>query len=302
MLWLLIKLSSNFKDIAVYPLVIKSPYLNKVIVNQPYKSVLITSKTQGFKISLANYFTKKKPIVMNLSKIILTKNEDVYKTNIILSKYIKQIYDSLEIGDEIVSVKPDTLTLLLKDVISKRVPVHINLSLDFEKQYELYKPLKHEPDSITITGLKKDIDKISYLPTEYRYLKNLNKSIYLNLKIIKPKPLGRDVACNVSTSSDNIIVYVPVSKFTEGSVNIPVTVINNTRQKGIKVFPNNVKITYLVSLSDYNKVSPLMFVAAIDFPGLKTSELNKTKVQLINHPDYIRITKIDPEKVEYIIW
>ena len=77
-LWLLIKLSNNFKDTAIYPLVIKSPIHNKIIVNQPYNTVAITSKTQGFKISFANYFTKKKPIVVNLSKIKSNQKMKMY--------------------------------------------------------------------------------------------------------------------------------------------------------------------------------------------------------------------------------
>ena len=70
-------------------------------------------------------------------------------------------------------------------------------------------------------------------------MKNLNKNKYLSLKIIKPPHTEK-----LTISNDNIIVYVPVAKFTEGTVDVPVTVINNIKQKGIRVFPNNVRITY----------------------------------------------------------
>ena len=296
-LWLLIRLSGEFSETTAFPIVIKNSYKSKILALQPYKSVLITYKTTGFKLTFPDYFTKKKPLIIDLSKNKLTKKGNLYKTYICLAKYLKQISDSLNISDEIISIRPDTLTFYFQDVISKKVPVISNLTINLEKQFELYKPIVYKPDIITVTGLKKDIDKITHLETESKVLNKLNKNMYISLKINKPKDVEK-----ISVDPKEVVVFIPVEKFTEGSVMVPITVINNLRHRNVKIFPDKVQVNYQVSLKDYNKINPLMFIAAIDFKNLKQSEINKAKIQIINHPLFTRITKIFPEKVEFIIW
>jgi hypothetical protein len=58
----------------------------------------------------------------------------------------------------------------------------------------------------------------------------------------------------------------------------------------------------MVALKDYKKINESMFWAMIDFTklDLKSAD-NKVKVLITKFPSFVKITKIDPEKVEYII-
>jgi len=68
-----------------------------------------------------------------------------------------------------------------------------------------------------------------------------------------------------------------------------------------KTFPDKVKIYYTVALKDYSNVEPWMIQAVADLSGVDMAEDDRIKVSLESYPSYIRINKIEPEKVEFII-
>lgn len=296
-LWILVKLSGDYNNNAVYPIVINTRLDSKLLTYQSSKTVSISYRTEGIRSSFLDYFSAKKPLTISITKFKLEKIGIEYRALISLSDHIKQISDSLKVSDKNIKISPDTITLFFQDICKKKVPVHVNLTIDFDNQYELYEPIKFEPDSIVISGLKSDVDRVSQLETESKVLTKLNKSRYLNLKIARPKNAEK-----LTFIPDNIIAGIRVEKFTEGSINIPVTVINNKRQRSVKVFPDKVKVNYIVPLKDYNKVNPLMFVAAINFNELKQTDNNKIKVQIISYPEFTKILSVKPERVEFIIW
>lgn len=301
-LWFLIRLTGEFKETVIYPVIYNHPFKNKIIINQPDKLLSLTYKVKGFDLSFNNYLNKKKPLLINLGKQnLLLVNErqqgNEYRAEINTSRFLKQISEQLNIPEESLTISPDTVYIYFMDIFSKKVRVKVNLSLSFEKQFALYKPVIFKPDSITIYGTKRDIDKINLIETQFKLIKNLFKSEYLTLKVIKPKTIDK-----VNISSDKVTCFIPVEKFTEGTMNIPVTVLNNVKNKSVRTFPDKVQITYLVALSDYNKINPSMFAAGVDYLNAKEMANNKIKIQILNKPEFVKITKIKPDKVEFIIW
>ena len=67
----------------------------------------------------------------------------------------------------------------------------------------------------------------------------------------------------------------------------------------MKIFPEKVQITYIVGFSDFDRVSEQMFAARVDY--LKRDNGNRLSVEITRHPDFVKILKQDPSKVEYLI-
>ena len=76
--------------------------------------------------------------------------------------------------------------------------------------------------------------------------------------------------------------------------------IDNNSNKKLRLFPDKVKIKYIVSLTDYNIIKDNSFIISIDTADI-SSENNFLPVYLIDYPSNTRITSIEPKEVEYII-
>ena len=246
---------------------------------------------------LINYSIRNLKLIINLQKIKLIKTCDEYKATFEVSKFIKQIAEQLNTGDEVITVYPDTVVLFYSDLYSKKVPVKLNLFISYDTQFGLYNQIIFKPDSINISGTKNLIENISYINTEFKPLTKLKRNEYLTVKLINPSTSDK-----VNINPNKVTVFIPVEKFTEGRLTVPIAFINNNSGKTIKTFPDKVEITYLVALPDYNKVSTSTLSACVDCLDAQNTENNKIQVRLLNKPDFIQVTQIKPDRVEFILW
>ena len=93
---------------------------------------------------------------------------------------------------------------------------------------------------------------------------------------------------------------IDVDELTSGSIEIKVDAKTDNNSMEIRVLPSKVKIYYQVGLSDFQKVSEKMFEAKIVLP--ESGDLpEKLKVVLSKEPDFIKVKRIEPLFVEYLI-
>jgi hypothetical protein len=98
-----------------------------------------------------------------------------------------------------------------------------------------------------------------------------------------------------------IKVFIPVDKFTEVIYTIPIHCENNPGGTDIKTFPSTITLSCLVAVSDFDKISSEMFIAAIDYNKIAELKPEKIKVNLVKMPPQIYNIKFHPKTVEYII-
>lgn len=294
--WTLIKFSKDYTTVLKYPVIFKNIPANRVLVNYPDSTISLTVTAKGFKLIYNEFFNKPYPLEIDLSTVHLKRKGDFYYSNLFTTTVTSELSKQLMFPNNIVSIDPDTLTFTFEKRYFKKVPVESRLEMNFKKQYQLYDSIKFSPDSVTISGSLNDIKKISSVKTEQKVLKNLSSSEFVDLNIELPKKL------NVSVSPKKIVGYVNVEKFTESNIEIPINHNADKVNKSIKLFPNKVNVSYLVALKDYKKINEGMFWAFVDFSklDLKSAD-NKVKIVITKFPSFTKITKIDPEKVEFII-
>ena len=117
----------------------------------------------------------------------------------------------------------------------------------------------------------------------------------VKLELLETEDLQR-----VEIEDLNITATINVTKFTEASVELPIGVINLPEKYTLKAFPENVTVKYNVAFTNYEKVTPNLFKAVVDYSSIKPGS-NKLKVILTKQSPEIRAVKLYPEKVEYII-
>jgi hypothetical protein len=292
-IWFMIKLSNVYDEEILFPVEYINIPENKVIVNNVDSFLVIHIKTTGFKLLEYKYLKNPGPLKIDLTRLYKRNSADNNDYFLLTSLMQYQIQQQVGTKNQLVSVKPDTLYFSFEKSFSKKVPVKLDLDLNFKKQFAVYDSITLTPDSIIVSGAYKLLKDIEYIETEKKSISNLsaNTELILRLRNSYPKNL-------VSFNEKTVKIVVPVEKFTESVLELPVNLVNDNSNLSIKLFPDKVTVTYLVAMKDFKKINEDEFTAIADY----TKRTNKTmKIFLLRYPPKVRITKIDPENIEYIL-
>lgn len=286
--WLLIKLSANYTVTEPLTIDIKDAPADLVVVDGS-QELKVTLSTSGFE--LLNYYFKpasKRKVDISLEEVPLHKDsEGTYSFSISYAK--EKVAKYLAIEPSEVSFDENRISIRMEHLDSLRVKVMPNIDISYEKQYNRHGRIQIKPDSITIYGPKSKLKEIDNIYTESISLKNISSNIDINV------PLHPEEMINFDSKEVNI--KINVEKYTEAIANVK---IENNSDKKLRLFPDKVKIKYIVSLTDYNIIKDNSFIISIDTADI-FSENNFLPVYLIDYPSNTRIISIEPKEVEYII-
>lgn len=267
--------------------------LDKVIANNLPETIQIQVKSSGFNLLVYKLRHKNDTIQLDIkdSKALPVKNHFYLPPNSQADKITAQFSNDIKV----VRIVPDTIFLNFNKKVTKKVPVKVNLTIEFDKYYQQTDSTKVIPEFIRISGAAEVIEKIKYVETEPATIKNVNDSLLLKQNILRTADLKL-----VDLSQSEVQVKVNVTKYTEGSLELPIEIENLPPGYGLKIFPDKVSIKYNVAFQNYEKITVLQFRAIVDYSKIEPGS-NKLKVQLVKTPLEVRSVKINPEKVEYII-
>jgi hypothetical protein len=295
LLWLLTVLNKDYNTILSYPVRYTKIPRELVLLNDATERLVLDIQARGFTLLRLKMQSKLSPLTLDVNSFSLQSvpGESPIILYLVTDLIIDKLQQQLTSDIKIKSVVPDTLLLLLTDKFSKKVPVKLDLDLEFERQYMQVGKLEVIPDSITISGPDKIIDTINFIISKHENITGLKKNVTIDLDLLLPDKL--------ESSTMEVSVNIPVDKFTEGSVKVPIEVINIPDSLFLRAFPANVEIKYRVGLNDYKKVNEHMFMAVLDYSAKESSIGNKLDVQLVKVPEFVQVTNFSPKSVEYII-
>ncbi len=265
-----------------------------IMVGDPPSSLELTVNSYGY--TLVRYFVSRRlmPIVFDVNSFSLNRLPDTETRNyyILSSVAANRIAGQLGADIDILDIRPDTLFFSFTRMISRKLPVKPALDLDFNQQFMVKGNIDVEPDSVMVHGPESVIDTMKFVPTKETVIRGLNKSTRKNIELTDIEKL---------TFSPNVVlVNIPVEQFTEASINIPVEVTNLPDTLTMKTFPSRITVSYLVALSDYDKVNAQLFRATVDYLGPPTGP-GRLAVRLVDQPDFVRSVRFSPQSVDFII-
>jgi len=275
-------------------------YLNlptdKTLTNNLPKQFTLGVNAKGFDLMKYYFKSNKLPITVDLSKTNLKvspkqeKEFDVATTNF-MPEIRKYVGEDIEIS----SIKPDTIKLYFNDLLSKKVPVNLNVKVQCRKQFDTKGKPSVSPDSITISGSKEELDSIDFVNTIREEYKEADRTIAEMMNIEKKKD------ANIFYSIDKVYVTIPVEKFTEKTLEIPIRIINLKPKYNIKILPSKATINFMIAVNDYNRATASLFNAVADFKDFDPANDSKIKVTFTTSPDYVKSIHTSPPFVDYII-
>jgi len=294
--WMLIKLSDNYTVELSFPVVYENQPENMMLVEDVDSTIQVGLDAQGFVIVKLKYFSRKAKFHIDLGKVRLKKHGREYYAMVNTREWAQETARKYDVQGGIVFIRPDTIAFRFEKIVSKHVKVIPDLKFTFAKQYFPYDSLRLEPDRCKISGLAATIDTISAVQTEKREFDNLSQNLNEKVRIRNPLP-GQ-----LFIDPSEVAVTMPVEKFTESELFVPVLIRNNNKNLRVKVFPDKVKIVFMVALKDFRKVSPEMFTVSVDLSKADLASGAKLPVSIDTHPAFTKIKSMEPSEVDYLIF
>lgn len=250
----------------------------------------VTLNAQGYK--LIGYYFKTPTIdfdFMALDKL----NDSIYYWD--RQSNFLQLKNNFDEGVEIVQAKPDRLLLQydINDVV--KVPIVLNSRVEFAQGYDLSSKFQLIPDSVTIIGPQSEISKIKFVQTDTMDLKDVNANVLKNVRLAIPEAYQK-----FKISTKTVDVSGVVEKFSEGTLQLPITLKNVPENTQIKTFPREVTVTFYTSLSKFNTVRAKDFKVECDYTNV-TKDKPYLKPELSAVPEAVKSARVVQERIEFIL-
>ncbi len=186
------------------------------------------------------------------------------------------------------------IILTLEDRATRRVPVVLQDSITFASGYHPVKPVVLKPDSVTVSGPITAVNNITEWVTDSLIILDVNKSASYPVTLAASPP-------EISLRPQLVEAVIEVEQLTEKSFFVPLVVRN--APDSLRYFPETVKVTCTVGLSDYNKISAEDFRPEIDLSAVSLSEgKNTVPIRIVKQSDYALSVQFTPKSAEFVIF
>jgi len=214
---------------------------------------------------------------------------------IVLSSQLKALNDKRPANQQIVSLNPDSLYFDFSSRAVKRVPIELQYKVGFKRQFILSDDIVLNPNYVTISGPAETIANIKSWKTDSLTASDVEDPIDQTVRL-KSVPES-----NMSVFPKAVRVHIPVSEFTEKTIEVPVKLINNKNYYNVKMFPQKVKITFTVALSKYSVTDEHAFEAIADLSLWQDLKYSQLPVKVTVTPPYCKLVKIEPQNLDFIV-
>ncbi|MGC6430464.1 MAG: CdaR family protein [Jejuia sp.] len=284
------KLSKEYTNTVVFNIDKINVPEDKVVLNDSSNKLKITLKTHGFKW-LTYYF--------NQPKLKIDFSNEVYtiRDNFIYTKSISYINEMEQFQNEtkILNISPDTLRFKYDTNLVRKIPVAINTDITFAPGFDVLNNYEVTPDSITVIGPHEVVQNIEILKTEQVILNDIKSDIDTEVKLILPKNTK-----DLKFSAMKVNLTADVEKFTEGTLTVPVQIINTKEDISIKYFPKMLKVSFYTSLKEFASVKANDFKIVCDFEKVDTQQ-SFLIPELVQQPKSVKRVKLNQQHIEFII-
>ncbi len=288
-IWFINALSKQYSTTIEQPVIYKGLPATVLPTQLPQKLITEVSG-RGFDLMQYSFNNNKRSLIIDLKNLpssAFAGNPNTVNTIRLLNEN-RNITDGINIK----SVTPEIIRLNSMARFSKKVPVKAVVKYDFKKQYAQSGAFIIQPDSVYVSGDSLTIKKITEVTTEPAEFNDLDRTLFHSVKLKQPD------SSKISYNTDKVWLYLKVEPFTEGSVTIPVTVMNSG-MKQITLVPDIVTVSYHIPLSLYNNIRAEQFEATTSIP--KNIESNKLKIKIAKKPLEVTNVTIVPEEVDFFI-
>lgn len=299
--WFYRALDDTYADNIQYPLTFINLPQNKILSSEPLNEITLRVRGNGY--TLLNNKLNPPSLELNVNDFSLGSQSIDSLSLYLISRQAKEIFAaelSKKNNDplEILSTYPDTIVFNFLKTSTKKVTVVPKFTDEenlYARQYMLNGSISVIPEKIIAVGPFSIVDTLSQVYTHEINLVSLKDTA---TKKVKLSPVQ-----GVRFLDEKIKITIPVDKYTEELIEIPISVKNLPDSLYLKVFPRTVKIRYDVTLSQYDKVEMSLFKPYVDYKEAASATTSEQKIHVYidSVPKQAHAIDIYPKSVEFLI-
>ncbi len=290
MIWFINNLSESYVNYATFDLEYINAPDSLLLADISKANVNVKLKAVGFQF--LGFNLKNKKILIDLSTVE-KEGSNFYIPHTV---FRKQIESQLPGSMSLLEMDKDTLSFNFYSTETKKVKVKPRLRINLAQNYLLDGDLKIEPDSITITGPKNEIDSINDVSTLKQNLTDLTSDFSRTVEVYKSPELE-----NTVFSTGTVLVSGAVARFSEKILEIPIKVINEPKGMQVKIFPDKVSVVCKAKIDELKQLQSSDFQVTADYGTVENGNLKMLELVLAKKPKSIHSAHLNEKKVEFIL-
>lgn len=204
------------------------------------------------------------------------------------------IKDAINFDVLVLKIRPDTLFFIKHKGSTKLLPIKANINISYAKGFSMVAKPLISPAYVSVSGDSTTLNQLDTIYTLPIHLKDIHENYSSTITLKK-------ISENVNYNVKDVALNFKVDRFTEASVKIPVQISNKTSNEKIKLLPDFVTVTYLVSMTDYNNITANSFRAVVNYNHIIEKQ-KALKVELNVAPSEVNVLKIEPSTISYLIY
>lgn len=183
--WYLNELSKDLKGTINYPVRYINPPKDRIVTGDLPDKLEMELRGPGYSILKVKLSGSRAPVVVDFSRLSprrLPGNMPHYYlvTSGLINNFSKQLHADFEI----LSIHPDTLFFGYDRLVTRRMPVKPDLTVDLAEGRKVI--IVPDPDSITVSGPAHILDTIRGIRTRHRSFKRMDENFRAKVPLVSP--------------------------------------------------------------------------------------------------------------------
>ncbi|WP_093303687.1 MULTISPECIES: CdaR family protein [Salegentibacter] len=288
LIWFFVQISKEYTQVIDIPVSYENVPLDKTLSKERPDNLQLRIQDKGFAIWYYQIF--KPRVELDLGKATEEDGELVY--NFEANREVLE--EQVNINFEKARFIQESLSVEFQPKKNKWVNVRPRIDLNYAVGYSAGEPVSLQPDSVQVSGPENIIDTLQNLNTVYLKINNINTNVSGRVKIDTTN-LGM-----LSFYNTEVTYSQEVEKFTEGSVKVPVEILNKPEDTNIAIFPKEVLVYYQVNLKQYEMVKAENFRVVCDFNDIDDGD-DFIIARITEAPLMVRNLRLNERKIQFVI-
>jgi len=286
--WVLVQFSKTYTQLIEIPVNYINTPLDKSISDERPKHVDLQLQDNGFNIYYYKIFNPQ--LNVDLSKAKETDEDLVYT----LQNHLAEIEEQLKIDFENSRIIQEEIIVPFQFKKEKMLKVIPNIAVNYAVGFSADNPVKLTPDSVKVSGPEKIIDSLVSVPTRSISLNKVNTNLNGTIAI-DTSGFGQ-----LSFYENSVRYAQEVEKYTEGSVEIAIEVVNVPDNFNLAYFPKTVIIYYQVNLKQFENVSSADFRVVCNYENVNQGD-DYMIAQIVEKPGFINNIRLNERRIQFVI-
>jgi hypothetical protein len=285
--WIITKLSNTYSSSVEFEVnFVNTPDL--IVLGQDIEAKVKADITaSGFELLIYHFF--KNEIDVSIENADYSIN--VAKIDLIGQKFSlqQQLYQNARLN----LISPPYLTFSYGALKRMKIPVTPPDKINFKPGYAQSGEWVIRPDSVWVFGPSQKVNTLEGLSIEPFLEENVDDDIDENVKLL--------AVDQIKYETESVMIKTSVKRFTEKSIEAFINIKNLPDSLAIKLFPQSLKVTFLVLIDKAEGITAGDFKFSCDFNQAQRIEKNTLDVLLEREPKGVSNVRWKPKKVDYLI-